>query len=352
MIAILYESTETNFSSNGLGRLLDASNCLVTEERNGIYELEFDYPVTGAKFDLLKCGMIVAVSHDQSGDVQPFDLVGYSKPINGVVTFRGVHISYRLNNMVIPNGTGKQSLAQSLELCETNGSPFTFSADFIATGYMSACEKGVPIPVRSVMGGVDGSILDAYGGEWEFDRFACTLRQNRGKDLPMVVRYGHNMIDYVDESDFSETYNACYAYWGSGDNPFTVYVESGLPSFDGRTRVGVLDLTDKFETTPTATQLENAAKSYMRKNQTNMPQQNISIQFADYKDYGKSSALRHLETCRLCDTIGVEFPMYGMSGRMRVVKTVWDPLQERYSEIELGSLKTSLAGALFGGNNV
>ncbi len=38
MIPIIYESSETDFISNGLGRLRDCMSCEVTEERNGIYE--------------------------------------------------------------------------------------------------------------------------------------------------------------------------------------------------------------------------------------------------------------------------------------------------------------------------
>ena len=101
MIPILYESTETAFETNGIGRLRDCLACKVTEERNGIYECEFEYPVGGAHYDEIQPGRIIGVTHDESGDIQPFDIVGYSRPINGVVTFHAVHISYRLGGMLI-----------------------------------------------------------------------------------------------------------------------------------------------------------------------------------------------------------------------------------------------------------
>ena len=101
MTPILYESTETLFVSNGLGRLQDCISCKVSEERNGIYEIEFDYPINGRNYDKITLGRIVAVTHDDTGDIQPFDIVSCSRPINGIVTFRGVHISYRLNKLTI-----------------------------------------------------------------------------------------------------------------------------------------------------------------------------------------------------------------------------------------------------------
>ena len=51
-------------------------------------------------------------------------------------------------------------------------------------------------------------------------------------------------------------------------------------------------------------------------------------------------------TCRLCDTINVEFPRYNMSGKFKIVKTVYDVLLERFEEMELGTLSTTLSEAL------
>lgn len=93
MIPILYESNETRFTSNGIGRLRDCISCAVTEERNGIFECDFEYPVTGAHYEDIIEGRIVYVTHDDTGIPQPFDIVGSTKPISGVVTFHAVHIS-------------------------------------------------------------------------------------------------------------------------------------------------------------------------------------------------------------------------------------------------------------------
>ena len=115
MIPVLYESTETAFISNGLGRLRDCLTCTVTEERNGVFECEFTYPVTGAHFDEIVPGRIVAVTHDDTGDIQPFDIVSYSKPIDGIVTFHAVHISYRQSGLTA-YGTNVNSLADAFTM--------------------------------------------------------------------------------------------------------------------------------------------------------------------------------------------------------------------------------------------
>ena len=149
MIPILYDSNETSFASNGLGRLRDCISGIVVEERNGVYELDFDYPVDGANFDKIQCGRIVAVRHDDSNDVQPFDIVSYSKPINGIVSFHCVHISYRQRGLVV-SGKNINTLTDAFTLLKNNATPtnpFTYEADFTSTAYMAAAD-GTPRSVR------------------------------------------------------------------------------------------------------------------------------------------------------------------------------------------------------------
>ena len=192
MIPILYDSNETSFASNGLGRLRDCISAIVVEERNGVYELDFDYPVDGANFDKIQCGRVVAVRHDDSNDVQPFDIVSYSKPINGIVSFHCVHISYRQRGLVA-HGKNINSLSDAFNLLtnSTPSNPFTYEADFTSTGFMASAD-GTPRSVRSMLGGVEGSILDTYGGEYEFDRFRVILHRRRGQDRDFSIRYGVN----------------------------------------------------------------------------------------------------------------------------------------------------------------
>ena len=70
MLPILFEKDEINFATNGLARLPDCISCSCVEERNGIYEVDFEYPVDGANFDLIQCGRIIGVTHDETGDVE------------------------------------------------------------------------------------------------------------------------------------------------------------------------------------------------------------------------------------------------------------------------------------------
>ena len=90
MIPILFDKDATGFANNGLGRLRSVIECRVSEERNGVFECDFSYPVDGAHYEDIQLGRIIVVEHDDTGTVQPFDIVSCSKPIGGVVTFHAV----------------------------------------------------------------------------------------------------------------------------------------------------------------------------------------------------------------------------------------------------------------------
>ena len=347
MIPILYEATETAFVSNGIARLRDAASVKVTEERNGIYELEMTYPVDGAHFDDIVPGRIVAVTHDDSGDIQPFDIVSYSKPIDGMATFHAVHISYRQSFMTVI-GQNINSLADAFDLLEnaTPTNPFSYYTDKDTTGRLSGAD-GTPKSVRSLLGGSEGSILDCYRGEYEFDGFLVNLWKNRGQMRDFTVRYGVNMTEYQDDSDYQGTFNSCVPFWnGEGGPVVGNKVDSGQLTYNGRDLCVPLDLTDKFETAPTVAQLDAAAATYMTSRQPYLPHQNIKVDFLRLQDFSGYEDYEELMRCNLCDTIGVIFPKYGMTGTFKIVRTIWNVLENRYDEMELGALRTSLADAL------
>lgn len=347
MIPILYEKTETAFISNGLGRLRDCMSALVVEERNGIFELDFEYPVSGANYELIQAGRIVAVTHDDTGDVQPFDIVSFSKPINGIVSFHCVHISYRQSYLTV-TGSNINSLSDAFALLGTAEptNPFTYTTDKTSSGYLAAAD-GIPRSVRSMLGGVEGSILDAYGGEYEWDKFNVILHSARGTFRNFDIRYGVNMLEYNEDLDISETYSACIPYWTDGTT--TVIgdkQESGSATVTGRGECIPLDVSDKFEAQPTKAEVEAMALSLMTRNNVTIPKQNIHVSFVRLQDMSEYEGVSPLLRCSLCDTIRVIFPDYGTSGNFKIVKTTWNVLNDRFDEMELGDLSVTLAEAL------
>lgn len=350
MIPILYEKNEVSFTSNGLGRLRDCISCIVTEERNGIYECDFEYPMTGAYYDLIQVGRIIGVTHDDGEDIQPFDIVSFEKPIEGVVTFHCTHISYRQSYLTI-TGTNIQSLSAAFALL-ANAEPanaFNYWTDKSSTGYLG-CMNGIPRSVRQVLGGVEGSILDIYGGEYEWDMWTVKLWAARGQQRDFAIRYGVNMLDYNEELDSSSCYSSCVPYWTDGTNTIVGDKQTGTgitPS--GRDQCIALDVSGNFESQPTKAQVEAIGASAISSKSTTTPAQNITVSFIRLQDLDEFADYESLLQCKLCDTIKVIFPDYNSSGNFKIVKTIWNVLTDKYEQMELGDLSITLAEALGGG---
>lgn len=347
MIPILFEKTETAFTSNGIGRLRDCISCIVTEERNGIYECDFEYPMDGANYDLIQIGRIIGVTHDESGDVQPFDIISFEKPINGVVSFHCVHISYRQSYMTV-TGSNINSLASAFTLLSNSkpSNPFTYWTDKTSTGYLG-CADGTPRTVRQTLGGIEGSILDTYGGEYEWDKWTVRLWQSRGKFRDFTIRYGVNMLEYNEGYDSSGCYSSCIPYWTDGEIKVVGDKQTSggvVPS--GREQCIPLDVSEKFESQPTKAQVNSMGLSVMNSANPTIPSQNITVSFVRLQDMGEFADFQNLLQCKLCDSINVIFPDFNSSGTFKIVSTTWNVLTSKYEEMELGDLSTSLSEAL------
>lgn len=377
MIPILYDYAEKRFTTNGVGRLSDCISCTVTEERNGIYECEFKYPITGEHYSEIKEGMVIGVTHDESGDIQPFDIYAHQAPIDGVVTFNAHHVSYRLSNVVVMPFTASTPTAAfaGIESNSANNNPFIFWTDKTGSGEFKV-EK--PDYIRAVLGGKQGSVLDVFGGgDYEWDRFTVKLYAHRGSNTQVQIRYGKNLSDITEKTDTSDTYNAIVPFWASNDGalvtlPEKVIVYSGATLYETnltthnqviiRDHLGnpitvtyqqinavPLDMSSDFQEQPTENELRTAAISKFNASQAWLPQQNIDVDFVQLWQTEEYKNFAPLQRVKLCDTVSVFYDALGVNAvDMRVVKTVWNVLLDRYDSIELGQLSSTLAQTISG----
>lgn len=357
MIPILYPANETSFTSNGLGRLSDATECIVTEERNGVYELRMLYPVEGRHFsDILISRFIYAVPADGK-DKQPFRIYSISKPLNGIVEINAEHISYQLIHIpVSPFTAGSAAAAMAgLKTNAAEACPFTFWTDKEVTGNFKVTE---PVSIRSMLGGTEGSILDVFGtGEYEFDHYTVKLHLHRGTDNGVTLRYGKNITDIKQEENIANTYTGVMPYWkGSGDNneeEVVTLTEKVLHSSNAShfpyQRTIPLDMSSNFETKPTEAQLRSAAQSYMSANNIGVPAVSLDVSFIALWQTEEYKEVANLERINLCDTVTVEFPTLEVSAQAKVIKTEYDVLRNRYQKLELGEARTNFTRAVASG---
>lgn len=192
MIPRLYDASATSFDDLGIGALSDAISCVVEEERNGLYELTMEYPIGGAHYDDIVLDAIITAVPSDGADTQPFRIYAITKPISGIVTINAHHISYQLSNIpVMPFSASSVADAfTKLATYAAEDCPFEFWTDKTTTASFSV---DYPESIRAKLGGQSGSILDAYGGEYEFDGYTVKLHASRGSDRGVTLRYGKHL---------------------------------------------------------------------------------------------------------------------------------------------------------------
>lgn len=339
MKPILYASTEREFATNGIGILSDAASCVVTEERNGSYELEMQYPVMGLHYASITYRSLILAKSKPDGESQPFRVYRISRPLGGLVTVYARHISYDLSGVVVPpfSATGVEGVFDAIaEKAIPQDSGFTFWTDKTST---SGVATTVPNSVRSLLGGIRGSILDVFGGEYEFDRFTVKLWRRRGEDRGVTIRYGKNLTAMEQDANCASVYTAVYPYWTSED--VTVELPEKIVEAPGTydfVRILPLDLTSVFDGQPTPDQLRTSAQYYISDNNVGVPRVSLSLSYAQLDG----------EKVDLCDTLTVTFAEMGVNTTAKVIKTVFDVLQDRYSSVEIGDMRASISETIAG----
>ena len=348
MIPILFSPTTTDFTTNGIGRLSDAISCKVHEARNGEFELEMQYPMTGKHFDSIVHSAIIAAKPSARRSLQAFRIYKISKPLNGRVTINAQHISYQLSFIPV-SPFSAASLANALTGFKTNAAeacPFTLSADFTST---SSYAVPLPVSIRSYLGGTRGSILDVYGGEWEWNNYNCILHASRGQSNGYVIQYGKNLIDLKQEESIADTYTGLYPYWESEETMVTLtekVVHASTAANFPFQRTIVKDFSDVWENAPSEATLRAYANSYISRNGIGIPAVNLSLDFVNLADSEEYRDLLTSGNIDLCDIVTVRFSKLGVDVQSKVIDITWDVLKDRYDQIQIGDKRSSLADTI------
>ena len=352
---ILYSATETKYDHNGVGILSACVSCEVTEEANGIFELAMQYPMDGVHFAEIGDRAIIKAKADQFRQPQLFRVYAISKPMNGIVTVLAEHISYDLSG--IPVKPFSAPTASSAMAGMKNNAVVDCPFDFWTDKATSANFKvSVPASIRSRLGGVAGSVLDVYGGEYEFDNFTVKLHNNRGMSRGVSIRYGKNLTDIKQEQNCASVATGVYPYWAGDVDGNTVLVELpekiiNAPGTYNFVKICTLDLSSEFETQPTVYQLRAKAESYVKANNIGVPTVSLTVSFVQLDQTEEYKGLKLLERVSLFDTVNVEFPALCVSATARAVKMVYDVLADRVKSVTLGSVRANIADTIAGQNS-
>lgn len=352
MIPILYKADATEFDTYGIGALSECTLCEVTEERNGAFECTLKYPVTGILFAELKNERLIKAKPNDTSKEQLFRIYRITTPINGIVTIYAQHISYDLSNiaeLMWSSALISPSLAMSRLFTKTATTHnFKCSTDFSSAKPFSVSK---PKSVRACLGGSEGSMLDLWGGEYEWDNFNVILHSKRGKDNGVVIEYGKNLTDMEQDNDFTDVYTDILPYAVFSDESTEKVItlsEITLPIIDNPTRQKTLikDFTEFFEDKASINEnrLRTKAQSYIKENPLGVESPTLTVAFEPLWKQPEYSAI--LERVSLCDTVTIRHSALGITAKSKVIKTVYDSLAEKYVSITLGTAKSNFVNTV------
>lgn len=355
MIPILYGATETDFSTYGIGTLTDTLSCQVTEERNGAYECVMTYPVTGHLFAEIQKERLIKAKPNDISSPQLFRIYRMTKPLNGVVKIYAQHISYDLGTIATPAWKSNGAMLPQLAIDEVFSNAFTPHNFIFKTDYETQKPFVVSKPksLRAVLGGEEGSVIDLWGGEFEFDNFNVIHHQGRGENRGVVIEYGKNLTSLEEDADISGVYTAILPYavkTDSRDNEVVVTLtEQVIPITDSilvHPRTLIKDFTDFFDTDEVIKDetLRTKVATYLENNPLGSETPTIKISFEPLWQQAEYSAL--LERVCLCDRVTIKHATLGVTATAKVITTVYNCLAERYVSITLGSAKSNLLNTI------
>lgn len=339
MIPILYQTIpEGTIPTNyGIGALSDCLKATVPEERNGPYELYLEYAAEGIHAEEIQPNRFIMAKPNMTDDPQIFRIIKVGKTMEGKFSIYCRHRSYDLSGKIITSGTAS-SCVEACALLDAQAGNFTINTDKTVSASFKILQ---PSSVRSWFGGKEGSLLDVYGGEWKYDNYTATLKQARGADRGVTIRYGKNLTQLSQELDMSNLCTGIIPFYidTNGNQTVGTRVPTGLTLDVARDQaIDFSQDVDPESATPIATQLANLAAKYLANNNLVTMLNNITLDFVQLEGL--------TERVDLCDTVHIYFEALGITATAKCIATEWDVLEERYTKTTFGDPKTNIADTI------
>lgn len=340
MLPILYENVEAGIvpAHYGVGVLRDCLSCVVTEERNGAYEMELSYPASGIHAADIVPNCVIKVKPNPTDNPQLFRVYKIGKTMAGVFTVSAHHVSYDLSGTIITNGVATD-IAGACEVLQGASQGYTIATN---KGTIAPFKISEPSSVRSWFGGKSGSLLDVYGGEWHWDNFTLRLLDNRGADRGVYIRYGKNLTDLSQEMDISNLATSITPYYKDEESDTTIVgdaVATGL-TLNPPKNIAIdfsSDIDEESET-PIRDQLEALAVKYIANNELGAAVSTITLNFVQLHDL--------TERIDLCDIAHIDYEALGITVALKCIATTWDALEERYTSTKFGKGSTDITDTI------
>ena len=353
MKPILFDETAQTLTqivasnTNGIGRI-NALTAVVTEERNGIYELEMNVFIDDEFFSSIHPGSIFKVKAGDFEGMQLFRVYQITKPINGICTVYARHITYDLGKAAVLPFSSTGAADTMNKLVQNLATTYEFSTYTDINNTETVFNLTEPKYFRECLGGYEGSVLDCFGGEYEFDNLTVKLLAHRGSDRGVEIRYGKNLTDITQETNIESMYDAVLGYAIDDNETVTSGTIQYITQNTNAPKIKIVDFSDQFdEQTPiTVNAINTLAQNYIQANSLNVPKVNIDVSLIALQQTDQYKDVLQLERVSLCDTVHVYFEKLGVNASAKVIRTEYDVLNERLVNVEIGDARANLTESI------
>jgi phage minor structural protein len=352
MIPTLYDKT----GNNKIGVLSDCIECLVEEERNGIFELTMIYPANSSILESIVYDNIIVADANDYLKSQKFRVYNTRKLMANRIEVCARHISFDLvHDWVDVISIENQSCEYALNTIFRNSQ---FSKHFKGHSDIVNAQnfKVNKVTCLEAIGGTDGSIIDTYGTGAEIlrDNTDIHVLNRRGHDNDVTIEYRKNLTGLEVEEDTTDLVTRImpYAIYTNSNNEEVEvrgdFINSPLINNYAHPYVKYMDYSEEFEDgeVPTKTKLNNLATKEYTINKIDIPKCNYKIEFIPLSKCAGYEGLE--DRINLCDVVTIKDSRYNIDTQAKVIKVVFDVLRGRYDSMELGEPRTTL-GDIIGG---
>lgn len=349
MIPRIYEPSETDFETNGLGVLKQCTRCHVYEGANGKYELELDHP-TNTRFDeFFDNDYQIKAKPNDTDEYHIFTI--YNKGVDTYtdqVTLYAQSRTYKLGKRVVTKATVDSATGQeAMSIIEANmdmKSDVKLYSDITTVSSTTFEARNV----LNCIAGEQGSLLQYWGGEIKRDPFKLSLLKRRGRDNVGTVRYGKDLSGLKVTLDWQSLVTRIIPYAdvqnaeGVAERIYGEQVDSELINNYPDVSTDFVQFTEEQGVKDLAS-LNNKAKKYFKSINPgcDKPKINIEIQFEKLTDTEEAKEFARIRNYGLFDTFTVYHKRYKINLTSKVGGVKYDSLAEKTLTLEAGDGQTS-----------
>lgn len=350
MNPILYESRETDFNHNGLGKMNETLSAIVTEVANGEFELEVVYPIGGRLYKHIQYHMLIKAKPNSVDDPHVFRI--YEHTIDTVGQTVTIHAHTKSNDLgqnlvkdVVISSLTPQEAMNRMKMNLVEPTDYSFVSD-ITTRSSTEWKNRNPL---NCIAGEEGSLIHYWGGEIKRDNRTVYLYRRRGRDNVAIIRDGKNISGLSLEYSTKGMVTKIIPYRTyTPENSDDEVVEYGTPvesKYIGNyplVYVRAVDYSNDDDVTSLQTMNTKANRYFTENNGVDKPSVNVSMGLVELSDSSEYEKFKDFENVELFDSVTVYSKQYDINIEAKITTVVYDSLTGKNVSLEMGSYRTGL----------